>query len=739
MSAVAIFASGSLFKLGSAALERTGWLSDGMLVAALMAFSVAYFVLNATFATALPLLKRNERLLWSHVTGLMGWIGFVYAGSAAVAALLFLAYRNSGLGVLLAVVPLLGALLAAFHYYNRQQEAHEVARAAAAAAAEREAHAMAQAAEREAELAARHLRELEASERRFHSAFTHASIGMALVGVDGRVLQANGALHLLLGLEAAALRGEGFGDFVVEEDRAALDMQLAKVLDQGFETFTLELRCHHRAGDTVWVSLHCSFFSEPGATTPCLILQVQDITARRRAEQGLQELAFNDTLTGLPNRRRFQELLAQAVARASVDREQRFAVLFLDFDRFKLINDSLGHSAGDEFLVLVSRRVQGRLRGHDVVARLGGDEFAILMQRFDGDEAAIALADRLLQALKEPFRIADTELITSASIGITTSSIGYTEPESVLRDADIAMYRAKAAGKARYALFDIGLHAEASQRLRLESDLRTAIEQGELTVAYQPLYELRAGRITGFEALVRWTHPEHGPIAPDQFIPVAEESGLIVPVTTFVLRAACRQLRHWHALDPALQHLGVQVNLAGRDLAQSGLAERVLQAVAEAGIQPAHLTLELTEDILMSSIEVALPQLERLREVGVRLAVDDFGTGYSSLAHLSRLPIDALKIDRSFVGQLTKDSKDAAVVRGIVQLGRSLGKDVVAEGIETPSQFDQLRDLGCDRGQGFLMARPLHASQVAALLQQAQETGQQMLVGASFRRDALLH
>ncbi|MBL8348832.1 MAG: EAL domain-containing protein [Burkholderiaceae bacterium] len=738
MSALALFAAGSLFTAGTAALQRLGWLSDGMVVAAMMVFAVGHFGVNALLATALPLLKRNERLLWMHVTGLMGWIGFVYAGSAAVAALLFLAYRTSGLGVLVAVVPLLGALLAAFHYYNRQQEASEAARVAVAAA-EREAQALAHAAEREAELAARHLRELEASERRFHSAFTHASIGMALLAFDGQVLQANGALHQLLGLDDGALRGARFGGFVLDGDQASLAAQLARVEDRGFENFSLELRCRHRNGDTVWTALHCSFFSEPGAATPSLILQVQDITARRRAEQGLQDLAFNDTLTGLPNRRRFHELLTQAVARCAAAPEQRFAVLFLDFDRFKLINDSLGHSAGDEFLVQVSRRIQGRLSGSDVVARLGGDEFAILMQRFDGDEVAVAMADRLLLALKEPFRVADTELSTSASIGITTSRIGYTDPESVLRDADIAMYRAKAGGKARHAVFDIGLHAEAARRLRMESDLRAAIEQGALAVAYQPLYELKTARLTGFEALARWTHPEQGPIGPDQFIPVAEETGLIVPMTTFMLREACRQLHEWQALDPAFRELGVQVNLAGRDLAHSGLAERVLQAVGEAGIQPRHLTLELTEDILMSRIEVALPQLERLRALGVKLAVDDFGTGYSSLAHLSRLPIDALKVDRSFVRHLTKDSKDAAVVRGIVQLGRSLGKDVVAEGIETPSQFDQLRDMGCDRGQGYLMARPMNAAQAATLLLQMQESSAHPMMGAEFRGEVVLH
>jgi len=486
--------------------------------------------------------------------------------------------------------------------------------------------------------------------------------------------------------------------------------------ERGFETFALELRCRHSGGDLVWATLHCSFFSEPGSAMPCLILQVQDITARRRAEEGLQQLAFNDTLTGLPNRRRFHDLLTRAVARAHVDPQQRFAVLFLDFDRFKLINDSFGHSAGDEFLVQVSKRLQARLRAHDIVARLGGDEFAILMQRFHDDSVVISLADRLLLALKEPMRIADTELATSASIGITTSAIGYADTESVLRDADIAMYRAKSAGKARYAVFDVSLQHEAARRLRLEADLRCAIQKGELGAAFQPIYELDSGRLTGFEALARWTHAEHGIVGPDEFIPVAEESGLIVPITTFMLHHACAQLRQWQRLDAAFESLTVHVNLSGKDLAQGGLATRVMQAVNEAGLLPRHLTLELTENILTECIDVAMPQLDRLRELGVRLSVDDFGTGSSSLSHLSRLPIDSLKIDRSFVRNLSVDSKDAMVVRGIVHLGRSLGAEVVAEGVETLRQYEDLREMGCHRGQGFLMSRPMSGAQVEGFL-----------------------
>ena len=390
--------------------------------------------------------------------------------------------------------------------------------------------------------------------------------------------------------------------------------------------------------------------------------------------------------------------------------------MFLDFDRFKLINDSLGHQAGDEFLIQVSRRILGKLRPHDIVARLGGDEFAILSLQVKDIADVTSLADRVMAALREPFRVAETVLNSSASIGITTSSIGYSRPEDVLRDADIAMYRAKSAGKDRYAMFDIALHAEVAERLRLEGDLRLALQDGQLSVAYQPLYELATGKLAGFEALARWMHPELGAIGPDRFIPIAEDSGLIVALTDFVLHRACQQLKQWQDSDPTCAALTVNVNISSKDLGHTGLVARVTHALAKAGLKPQYLSLELTENILMERLEAATPMLEDLRTLGVGLSVDDFGTGYSSLAHLSTLPVDCLKVDRSFIHNLRCGSKEATVVRAIVNLGGSLGKAVIAEGIETASQFDQLREMGCRVGQGFHMSRPLTPQAVDSLL-----------------------
>ena len=706
MACIAMFSTGSLLHAGIGVLRSAHLDNSGVLLLATMTTAVLYFVINTALITAVPHLKRNHWPKPREMFGNFGWVGLVFAGSASVACLLFLSFEQAGVGVVVAAVPIIAMLLTALHTLFRQQETDDGVR-----------QNRIDAAEREAELASRHVLELAASERRFHSAFSHASIGMALVSFDARVLQVNDALLNLLGMaDQQSMLHQPFNAVVADEHAALLNDQLMKLNAQQAASFAIELRLRHCDGSDVWAAVNGSLFAEQDDSAPCLILQVQDVTARRHAEAGLQHIAFHDTLTGLPNRRRFGEHLAQAVELARVDPGQGFAVMFLDFDRFKLINDSLGHQAGDEFLIQVSRRILGKLRPHDIVARLGGDEFAILSLQVKDVGDVTSLADRVMAALREPYRVAETVLNSSASIGITTSSIGYSRPEDVLRDADIAMYRAKAAGKDRYAMFDVELHAEVAERLRLEGDLRRALQASQLSVAYQPLYELATGRLAGFEALARWMHPELGAIGPDRFIPIAEDSGLIVALTDFVLHRACQQLRQWQESDPTCAALTVNVNISSKDLGHTGLVARVTHALVKANLPPQYLNLELTENILMERLEAATPMLEDLRALGVGLSVDDFGTGYSSLAHLSTLPVDCLKVDRSFIRGLRCGSKEATVVRAIVNLGNSLGKAVIAEGIETASQFDQLREMGCQVGQGFHMSRPLTPQGVDALL-----------------------
>ena len=731
ITALSIWTTGSLLQAALMRLGAAGAASTAVVAAAMMAFAALYFVVNAVLLTGLQRLKRGEPLFrpWEAVMAVaaLRWVGMAYAGSAALATLLYVTYRQQGSGVLWVMVPLLAMLLVTLHFYFRQQEVHEALRDASRSAAAREAVLML----RETESTERHLKALQASEHRFHSAFTHASIGMALLDLDGHILQANAALARLLGCSEAELQQSRVQDCVLAEDCAALELQLAGTRHAGFEGFALELRCRHRDGGTVWMALHCGYFTEPGAATASLILQAQDVSARRRAEAGLQHMAFHDSLTGLPNRRRFVECLVGVVARRQSDATRPWAMMFLDFDHFKLVNDSLGHNVGDALLQQVARRVQERLRPGDTVARLGGDEFAILVDHIADERDALILAERLLEALKQPFVLGDVELIASASIGITFSSQGYTAAEDVLRDADTAMYKAKAAGRARYAVFDASLHAAVTERLRLEGDLRRAIERGELRVEYQPVFALGSaggaepGALSSFEALVRWEHPQEGRLLPAAFLHVAEDSGLMLALSDFVLHQACQQVRQWQLADTAHARLGLAVNISAHDLGNPALVARVSRALAVSGLRPQDLTLELTENILMAHIEAALGTLAALRALGVKLAVDDFGTGYSSLAHLSQLPIDSLKIDRSFVSQLRRRSVDsdevadaapAAVVSAIIQLGNTLHKAVVAEGIETAAQMDQLRELGCAYGQGFHLARPLSAAQASAWL-----------------------
>ena len=735
---LAMLATGTLLQLARQGLASHGLTGVAELLGATLVFSALYFFASAVLVSGVPHLKRGEPFFQpSGLLGVFRWVGMAYGGSASMATLLYFAYQLQGVGALLVMVPLLGLLLVALHIYFKQQEAAQRVREAGIEVAAREATLAA----REAESAQRHLGELQASEQRFHSAFTHASIGMALLAFDGRILQGNPALSTLLGRAESELAQFKFQHLVVAEDRACLERHLGLTAGGEFEDFAAELRCQHTDGSVVWLSLHCGFFTEPRAVAqtqarepppahargpgdnaggqPCLILQAQDVTARRGAEAGLTHMAFHDSLTGLPNRRRFMECLVGAVSRSKVDARHAWAVMFLDFDRFKLVNDSLGHNAGDELLQQLARRLQEKLRPGDILARLGGDEFAILAERIEHERDAVVLAERLMDALRRPFLVAGHELTASASVGITFSAFGYSSGEDVLRDADTAMYKAKSEGKARFAVFDAGLHTAVSQRLRLEGELRQAIIQGQLSVVYQPLFNLGHGApgapgatttpavLTGFEALVRWQHPSGDTLQPTSFLPIAVETGLMVQVSDFVLHCACHQLRQWQLSSPELAALTMSINLSAQDLAHPALAARVSRAIVEAGLRPEHLTLELTEDILMSNIGGAVEKLAALRHLGVRLAVDDFGTGYSSLSHLSRLPIDSLKIDRSFVHQLQRNSDDAAVVAAIVQLGSSLRKLVVAEGIETADQVEQLRELGCEMGQGFHLSTPL--------------------------------
>lgn len=441
-----------------------------------------------------------------------------------------------------------------------------------------------------------------------------------------------------------------------------------------------------------------------------------DITERKVTEEQLLHDALHDALTGLPNRVLFMDRLSNAISLEKRRRNYSFAVLFFDFDRFKLVNDSLGHSVGDQLLIAIARRLEKYLRVGDTVARLGGDEFTILLEDIKDNSVATNIADRLQEELTRPFNLSGHEVFTSASIGIALSTIGYDHPEDLLRDADIAMYRAKASGKARYEVFDTTMHTRAVALLQLETDLRRGLERREFQLYYQPIVSLQTGEIRGFEALSRWRHPQRGLVSPTEFIPVAEETGLIIPLGWWVFREACDQMRLWQLQFPEYLSLVMSINLSAKQFAQPDFLEQITQILQDTDLAPSSLKLEITESVIMENAESATAMLLQLQALGIRFSIDDFGTGYSSLAYLYRFPIHTLKIDRSFINKLDSDSEQLEIVRTIVTLACNLGMDVVAEGVETVKHLAQLKALNCEYGQGYFFSKPVDSHTATALL-----------------------
>jgi diguanylate cyclase (GGDEF)-like protein/PAS domain S-box-containing protein len=443
----------------------------------------------------------------------------------------------------------------------------------------------------------------------------------------------------------------------------------------------------------------------------------RDITHRKSAEEQLQHRAFYDPLTDLPNRALFLDRLQHLFNRSRrAMGHAPFAVLYLDLDRFKSINDSLGHQAGDELLVGIGRRLQRCVRPGDTLARMGGDEFTVLLDDIGSEADATRVADRIHQELAAPLKVRDHEVFTSVSVGIALSSAGYDCPEDMLRDADTAMYRAKAGGRARYQVFGGDMHLVAVSALQLETDLRHAIERREIVPHYQPIVDLDSGAVVGFEALARWRHPTRGLLPPDLFIPVAEETNLVGAIDEWMLAEACRQARDWQRKYPAFSKLGISVNVSGRQLVQGGVAAGVERVLAATGLDPTCLTLEITESALMQNLSAGAGVVQRLHAMSVGLHLDDFGTGYSSLAYLHSFPGHALKVDRSFVSRMDQAPHQPAIVKAIVSLAQNLGMDVIAEGIESRAQAEALRALHCRRGQGFLFSTALPAREAERLI-----------------------
>ncbi len=504
-------------------------------------------------------------------------------------------------------------------------------------------------------------------------------------------------------------------------DRPALEAAIQAHLDGRTPHLEAEYRLRHTDGSDRWMLVRGLAVRDSNGTAVRMAGSQTDITARKNAEARLLHDAFHDALTGLANRALFLDRLQLALEATKRRDNGQFAVLFLDLDRFKNINDSLGHAVGDALLQLISQRLADFLRPGDTLARLGGDEFAILVNGVDEPSAAVHVAGRIHALFAKPFLVRGNEVFTSASIGIALTTTGYGSAEEILRDADISMYRAKSGGGNGTQIFDRKMHDAAVALLKLEMDLRRSIENGDFIMYYQPIVSLTRGRLVGFEGLVRWRHPERGLVAPQQFIGVAEETGLIVPLGWWVLEESCRQLETWQRRFPFNPPLSISVNVSGKLFRQPDMVDRVVGILEHTHLDPSSLRLEITENILMDHGEAALKKLTELRALGIELQIDDFGTGYSSLSYLQRFHYDTLKIDRSFVAEMANSGDADAIIETIIGLASLLGMNVIAEGVETLQQFRLLRGMRCPQGQGFLFSHPVPPARAEELIRNMPE------------------
>ncbi|MFQ6046370.1 MAG: EAL domain-containing protein [Gemmatimonadales bacterium] len=503
---------------------------------------------------------------------------------------------------------------------------------------------------------------------------------------------------------------------VHKDDLKTVELEIAAHLQGVSPHLETEHRLRRDDLEYIWVLCRGIAVRDESGRATRMAGSMSDITERKIQEERLHHDAFHDGLTGLPNRALFTTLLQRSMGRAQRSEDRRYAVLFLDLDRFKVINDSLGHAFGDQLLVAFARRLEKCLRPGDTVARLGGDEFTILLDDVTDADDATRVAKRVMTELDAPFRLGEHEVFTSTSIGIAFGGPEYAQPEEVIRDADLAMYRAKNSETGKYEVFDKRMHEHAVSLLRLETDLRRAVERGEFCLFYQPIVELKSQRISGLEALVRWRHPERGLLYPPEFVPLAEETGLIVSLGEWVLREACKQVRTWQQRYPSDPPLAVSVNISPRQFQQLDFADTVLGILRETGLEPGSLKLEITEGVLMEHAQQNVEVIGRLSAAGVQVMIDDFGTGYSSLSYLHRFSVDALKIDRSFITALEDTGENLEIVRTIVTLARSLGMAVVAEGVETDKQQRFLSELECEEVQGYLFSRAVDEREVESML-----------------------
>lgn len=660
-------------------------------VVVLSVIALTQFLVNTSLASIHDSMK-NSIPLWETWKNKYAWSFVTYFVGAASAGVLDVLSDSIGFGVIFVTFPVIFFVFLSYRMYLKNVDISM----------------------QQAEQAGQYAKNLEdqsvalrESEERFRSAFNHAPIGIALVSLDGDWLKVNHALCNILGYAEEELLSMNFQSVILPDDLGTTLVKIHELVSGQTANCQMEQRYLHKTGRTVWTSWSVSTAGYGQSDNLNLIFQIHDITDRKIFEDKLHHEATHDALTGLPNRAFFITRLENALRKAKVNPKYRVSVLFIDLDRFKNVNDSLGHFIGDQLLIAISKRLRECMRPPDIVARLGGDEFTILVEGRNYQEEVTHIAQRIQSKFSTPFNLSGHEVYSSASIGILQASEKHFTPEDMMRDADTAMYQAKRAGKARHEVFDEKMHVAAKETLLLETDLRRAIKNGDIYVLYQPIFSLVTNEVQGIEALTRWIHPEIGEISPIKFITLAEEIGLIDILGEYILRNACSEIGPIFKSLPCKDNLTLSVNLSCRQFGQPALVQTIKNILGETNFLAAKLRLEITESIFFEYQEKAIEMLHQIRDLGIEIDMDDFGTGYSNLSYLTRLPISALKIDRSFVSPINEDGANTEIVKTVIALARNLGLRTVAEGIESESQLERLKKLGCDSGQGFLLAKPM--------------------------------
>ncbi|MBC7797625.1 MAG: EAL domain-containing protein [Pyrinomonadaceae bacterium] len=672
-------------------LSKGSFTADFAIAICILAF--VQYATNTSIAAFRISLKTGQPLLKTWKDNFF-WISITYFAGASAAGITAKLIYGNGFYAFVAIIPIITIIYFTYKSYCKQIESKtEQAEQAILYAAEQE----------------RVSNILRESEEHFRGAFDYAAVGMALFGKDGRWLRVNQSFCTLVGYSEKELLATDFQSITHPEDLQNFLEEVSQILSGNSITVTTEKRYVHKQGQDIWTVISTSTVNDSEGKPVHFIMQAQDITKRKLAEDQLNHAAFYDSLTSLPNRALFIKHLQLTIDKNSGNGDCTYAVLFLDIDRFKNINDSLGHVIGDQLLINAARRLEKCVRSGDIVSRLGGDEFAILLNNLKNATDATATAERIQKELSLPFSLAGYEVFSGASIGVALSTHGYTESVEILRDADTAMYRAKENSKGSFEIFDKVMHSRAILRLQLENDLRRAVERNEFEVFYQPIMNLITNSISGFEALVRWKHPERGLVSPFDFIPVAEETELIIPIGDWVLMESCRQVKEWQSKWAFPAPLTISVNLSGKQFKQIDLVQRIKQILNETRLEAQDLRLEITESVVMDNAEEATAMLNQLRSLGVQLSIDDFGTGYSSLSYLHRFPVNILKVDRSFVSRMSVDNESLGIVETIIALASKLKMKVVAEGVETQDQKNQLKTFNCEYGQGYLFSKPVPA------------------------------